>query len=594
MFSHYRHPAIFVLFFLVLAMQSSRCEAGVAVLANRADAVVHFSIINSDGKQHQYMLDRTDVIPIPITDKIGISFESEGKPRQYLLYANTIYVFVVADKSLELRTFPLPAPPNEDRNLPQPKPRNIAHATYTITVKILADDDQPAVQKIWEKELRDRIAAASEIFERHCGVRFEVKSVDTWVSDNSVTDFDKSLQEFEMKVNPAPAELAIGFTSQYAIPHGATHLGGTRGPLHPYILIREWSQHVTKSERLEILVHEMGHYLGASHTADIDSVMRPQLGDRRSHSTSFRIGFDPLNTLAMNIVSDEVRARAYHGFPLMPLDTRRELQRIYLTLGKEVPKDPAAVHFINMLNLHTLASVSSQSAKPSELVVATQAVVKAVVNAARVNNRASMVLKDDGMTEYLIRRAAAEAANQPPAVAANAFLLGIGIALDDAKLWRDFPVLDNFCQAVESDYDRLNRLSVLGNTTMYRRHDLAQHFVLSCALAVQLGPTLAEQAGIAKETQDAHGKSGFSFVDLSADMAGVTFATQVHEGKIPLDKLADSFYIHNFVPEIKDLKEGIAWDDFINDYGSINDNRYQTIRSEIQNRIQSLPGYKKQ
>ncbi len=75
--------------------------------------------------------------------------------------------------------------------------------------------------------------------------------------------------------------MAIGFTSQYMIPHGVMHLGGTRGPLYPYILIRELgSQHVSKSERLEILVHEMGHYLGASHTADMDSVMRPQLGDQ--------------------------------------------------------------------------------------------------------------------------------------------------------------------------------------------------------------------------------------------------------------------------------------------------------------------------
>ena len=80
-----------------------------AVLANHAETPVRFLIINADGKQQQYTLDRTDVIPIPITDKVGIAFESEGKPRRYLLYANTIYLFVEADKSLDLRTFPLPA-----------------------------------------------------------------------------------------------------------------------------------------------------------------------------------------------------------------------------------------------------------------------------------------------------------------------------------------------------------------------------------------------------------------------------------------------------------------------------------------------------
>ncbi|MGD0653364.1 MAG: M12 family metallo-peptidase [Thermoguttaceae bacterium] len=592
MFHCLRYLVIFASFFLFLAWKSSRCEAGVAVLVNDTDAPVRFSIFNAEGKQQKYTLDRFDVIPIPIVDKTGIAFESQGKPRRYLLQANVINHFVATDKSLDLHTFPIPAPPDEDPKLHQPKAREIAHATYTIPVKILVDDDQPVLQKIWEKELRDRMEAASDIFERHCGVRFEVKAVDTWVTDNAITDFQKTLLEFESKVNPAPAQLAIGFTSQYTIPSGVTHLGGTRGPLHPYILVREWSQHISKSERLEILVHEMGHYLGASHTADMDSVMRPLLGDRRSHSTSFRIGFDPLNTLAMNLVADELRAHTYHGFPFMPLDTRRELQRIYLALGKELPDDPAAEEYIDMLNLPRPAE-SSPPPRPPELVVATQAVVQAVASAAKVNSRASTELKGDGMTEYLISRAAAEAANQSPALAAKSFLLGIGIALDDEKSWRDFPMLGNFYRQVESDYDRQNRLSVLGKTTIFGRHDLAQHFALSCALAVQLGPLGAEQVGIAKEIKDAHGQSGFSFVNLSADMAGVTFAANVRDGKIPLDKLADSFKIADFMPDIKDLKEGISWKDFIENYGSLSDSRYQKIHSEIKKRIQSLPSHRK-
>ena len=287
----------------------------------------------------------------------------------------------------------------------------------------------------------------------------------------------------------------------------------------------------------------------------------------------------------MNLVADELRSRTYHGFPFMPLDTRRELQRIYLALGKEVPDDPAAEEFISLLNLPRPASASSPHRKPPELVLAAQAVVQAVVNAAQVNGRAATELKADVMTEYFISRAAAAAVNQPPAVAARAFLLGIGVALDDEKLWRDFPMLGEFCREVESDFDRQNRLSVMGRTTIFGRHDLALHFILSCALTVQLGPSVAEQLGIAKEIKDAQGESGFSFVDLSADMAGVAFATHVRDGKIPLDKLADSFKIRDFMPDIKDLPEGISWKNFIEDYGSLSDNRCQKIRAEIQKRI---------
>jgi hypothetical protein len=591
----YRMPVIGSVLCLVLAAcDSSTARAGVAVLANDAEGPVRFTIFNSQGKQRQYVLDRTDVIPIPIADKTGIAFQSNGQSRRYLLQPNTVHHFVENDQLLELRTLPLPPPADEAPDSPPPKARDIDHAAVTISVKVLVDDDQPAVQKVWEKELRERIAAASEIFDHHCGVRFEVKAVDTWVSDDSVTDFQATMREFEAKVNPAPAQVAIGFTSQYAIPHGRTHLGGTRGPLHPYILVREWSQHVTRSERLEILVHELGHFLGATHTADIDSVMRPELGDRRSHASGFRIGFDPLNTLAMNLVSDELRAHAYRGYARMPLDTRRELKRIYLALGEQLPDDPAAAHFIELLGIPTTVSRPVAPPRPPDLVVAARAVVQAVTEAAKDNHKALAELKGDPMTEYFIRCAAAEAAHQPPAVAKEAFLLALGVALDDSTLWREFPGLGKLCRQIESDAERQNRLSVLGTTTMLGRHDVAQHFALCCALAVELGPLGAMQAAAAKEISDAHGQSGFSFVDLAADMAGIAFAVRLRQGKITLDQVADSFKVRSFVPEISELKEGVSWEEFTKQYGSIQDDRYQKARDEIQKRIDLLPGYKKQ
>ncbi len=204
MFYSLRRLTFFSALFLILALGSSACQAGVAIVGNNANVPVRFSISYADGKQLQYTLERADVIPIPLADKTSIAFESEGKPRQYQLQVNTINHFIMTDKTLDLRMNPIPAAPDEDPKLPQPAARDIAHDIFTIPVKILVDDDQPALQKVWEKELRERIEAASEIFERHCGVRFEAKAVDTWVSDNAVTDFQKTLVEFENKVNPAP------------------------------------------------------------------------------------------------------------------------------------------------------------------------------------------------------------------------------------------------------------------------------------------------------------------------------------------------------------------------------------------------------
>ena len=58
--------------------------------------------------------------------------------------------------------------------------------------------------------------------------------------------------------------------------------GCSLGPLHTHILIREWKPR-TEPERLEVLVHELGHFLGACHSPENDSVMRPLLGDGRAN-----------------------------------------------------------------------------------------------------------------------------------------------------------------------------------------------------------------------------------------------------------------------------------------------------------------------
>jgi hypothetical protein len=216
---------------------------------------------------------------------------------------------------------------------------------------LLADDDEPAVQRVWEKRLRDRLAKASDIFEYHCRVRFEVAAVDTWTTDDTIYSFERSLREFESAVKPAPARVAIGFTSQYHIPKGRTHLGGTRGPLHSHILIREWARHVTEPERLELLVHELGHFFGATHSAEPDSVMRPILGDHLSHSRSFRIGFDPVNTMIMYLVAEELRrGRWFRGFYALPLQTRSHLRSAYAAMGKAMPRDQSAKNYIKLLD----------------------------------------------------------------------------------------------------------------------------------------------------------------------------------------------------------------------------------------------------
>jgi len=220
----------------------------------------------------------------------------------------------------------------------------------TIPVKVLVDDKEPTVQRIWEKRYRERMAAASEIIERHCCVRFEVVAVGTWTSDNGAREMEQLITEFERDVEMAPARLAIGFTGQYQTLREDKHMGGTRGPFRSHILIREWGRQIAEPERLEILVHELGHFLGAAHSSEHRSVMRPDISDRQARARNFRIGFDAPNTLIMYLVGEELRSRPLMSLGQLSSITKDQLRVVYSSLAAALPTDPAARMYLALLD----------------------------------------------------------------------------------------------------------------------------------------------------------------------------------------------------------------------------------------------------
>jgi hypothetical protein len=127
---------------------------------------------------------------------------------------------------------------------------------------------------------------------------------------------------------------------------------------------------------------------------------------------------------------------------------------------------------------------------------------------------------------------------------------------------------------------------------MRGRHDWAQHFAVSASLAVLIGPQNAEAAGVLKEISDSRGGSGFSFADLSADLAGIQFAGAAGDGRVPLSRLENTFRVRDFLPDPSGLKEGIAWDDFVQSYGFPPDARLSRERDSLRAQILALPGYK--
>lgn len=130
------------------------------------------------------------------------------------------------------------------------------------------------------------------------------------------------------------------------------------------------------------------------------------------------------------------------------------------------------------------------------------------------------------------------------------------------------------------------RLTLLG------RIDSAQHFVISAALAAWTGEPLADAIGVYKELSDARHGSGFSFADLAADRAGMSFGELLIKHPERLDQLLKSpFSDANLAPTLADFPENMNERDFQQRFGSPGSPGYQQVLDEIDRRIFAMPLY---
>jgi len=133
-----------------------------------------------------------------------------------------------------------------------------------------------------------------------------------------------------------------------------------------------------------------------------------------------------------------------------------------------------------------------------------------------------------------------------------------------------------------------------GNIGLANRNDLRLHFVFSAALQVMSSSGVSFSIGEFKELLDTErGGSGFSFVDLAADRAGIRFAEfAVDEGSArQLHKVAAEFAKEAvFFPSISGLPEGIRQQEFERQ-GGIESEFYKKHLATIEQRIDRLALY---
>ncbi len=343
---------------VLIGFVSAAALADVVVVVNRTTDIQHFSI-DSQLEFIDAKLEPNESRPFPTSGDpvliLGNSRLAVGKQFPTTkLRPNAVYRLSTIDEETKVARSNLGG--NEFTLKPDPDLLKLQASgkKKKIPVSLWVDDDHLDPQTKWEPKLRERFAEAAKIIKRYSGVEFEVSFVGRWRSSNRIRVFSGSLHEFIDEVNPKDT-LAIGFSRQYSRvdASGSTRIAGTRQPLDQHILVREWERTISEAERVELLVHELGHFLGACHSTDKKSAMRSELADGAARKEDFRIGFDPANTLIMYIVGEQLSQKGQSGglsnLKKLTPQTQRRLRQIYSRLATRTPSDPVPTKYLLLL-----------------------------------------------------------------------------------------------------------------------------------------------------------------------------------------------------------------------------------------------------
>ena len=130
---------------------------------------------------------------------------------------------------------------------------------------------------------------------------------------------------------------------------------------------------------------------------------------------------------------------------------------------------------------------------------------------------------------------------------------------------------------------------------MAGRRDLALHFAISAAFAATGDTRLMSAIGEVKELSDSlPGGSGFSFVDLAADRAGLRLGESLASEEMAdrtQQLLARARAGDLFPAEALGMTEGLTDAEFEARFGQLDSARYQSAVAQIDAALDALPVY---
>jgi hypothetical protein len=126
--------------------------------------------------------------------------------------------------------------------------------------------------------------------------------------------------------------------------------------------------------------------------------------------------------------------------------------------------------------------------------------------------------------------------------------------------------------------------------TLAGRQDLVAHFLSSAAIALASQQGISIAVGEFKELLDSgYGGSGFSFVDLAADRAGIQFVSLATASEAQARQLQEQILANagevSFFPDTSGLVEGLSDAQFRQQYGDVESERYRQQVELIDQRI---------
>jgi hypothetical protein len=225
-----------------------------------------------------------------------------------------------------------------------------------------------------------------------------------------------------------------------------------------------------------------------------------------------------------------------------------------------------------------------------DLAMATQAHVKYLLDSAP-----SVPDGDEGflaLTRTAFTLASKRSAAGDPVLENQAAVLGLALVLGDEKL-------ANAAKRYIDPQGVALMNALRARITLHSRPDWSRHFCVSAGLVILSDGSRSQSVGVLKELKDANaGGSGFSFGDLTADVAGERFAqaatrdvaaavSMQHRMTDPLR--SNPLWSNDIMPDPSDLPEGIYVDEFEARYGGVSGALTDSLVQVIIQRIEETP-----